>query len=143
MPLPQCPSCREKMSATEYGHYGAYICFYCDGTWLPGTAVEKLLVQFPNAPSLSHVLQASAGEMWAVPTLSCPACGINQFRRFSKAGAEINLCSGCAGMFFAKGAFAISFPEATSDSFPRGAVGGAIAAESIFWAALLFFAGLR
>jgi Zn-finger nucleic acid-binding protein len=130
------------MSATEYGHYGAYICFYCDGTWLPGTAVEKLLFQFPNAPSFSQVLQASASEMWAAPTLSCPACGTARFRRFSKAGVEINLCSGCAGMFFPKGAFEMSFPDATMDNFPLG-VGGAIAAESVFWAALLFFAGLR
>src|ERR1700675_2024265 len=98
MSLPKCPSCREKMSATEYGHYGAFVCFYCDGTWLPGTAVGELLAQSPKSPTLSQMLQTSAGEMWMASTLSCPLCNAAQFRRFSKTGVEIDLCTGCAGM---------------------------------------------
>ena len=143
MSLPNCPSCREKLSATEYGHYGAFVCFYCDGTWLPGPAIESLLAQFPNSPSFSKLLQVSAEEMWVVSGLTCPSCNVAQFRRFTKEGVEINLCTRCAGMFFPKGAFAKVFPGATIDEFPLGTVGGAIAAETIFWAAVLFFAGLR
>jgi Zn-finger nucleic acid-binding protein len=131
------------MSATEYGHYGAFICFYCDGTWLPGAAVGKVLAQSPNSPPLSQMLQTSAGEMWLASTLACPLCNAAQFRRFSKAGVEISLCTGCAGMFFPQGAFEKAFPGATKDEFPIGAFGGAVAAETLFLTAVLFFAGLR
>jgi Zn-finger nucleic acid-binding protein len=143
MTLPQCPSCREKMSATEYARYGAYACFYCEGIWLPATAIEKLLALMPYSFPLSRLAQASPEEVLAAPDLICPTCGTARFRHFTKEEVEINLCSDCAGMFFPKGAFSRAFPNATPDDFSLDPVGGVIAGETIFWAAVLFFAGLR
>ena len=143
MTLPPCPSCREKMSATEFGHYGAFECFYCQGTWLPPSAIEKLIAKMPDAPPLSKLLQTSSEEMWTAPNLTCPSCGNTRFRRFKKEGVEVNLCQGCAGVYFPKGAFSKAFPSATRDEFPFGPVGGAVAGEALFWAAVMAFMGLH
>ena len=141
--LPHCPACREKMSSTEYGRYDAFLCFYCDGVWLPATAVDQLLARHPELPSLSRILTSSAGEMWDASTLQCPTCDTHSFRRFTKSGIQTNLCCRCGEIYFPKGAFEQALPGIEKDEFPFSAIGGAVAGEAVFWAALAFFAGLK
>lgn len=143
MTLPVCPRCRQKMSATEYGHLGAFVCFYCDGTWLPGTAIAAISAQDSDVPVRDRPLPTSAGEMTNSPGLACPDCGCLAFRRFAQNGNAVDHCAECAGMYFPKDTFESAFPHATKDAFPLAAIGGALAGESIFWAAVIFLAGMH
>lgn len=142
MPLPMCPRCRQKMSSTEYGHYGAFVCFYCDGTWLPATAIVPLLARRSDELPLGRLVAVPAREMSIHRGLTCPDCAASAFRRFAKNEVAFDLCAGCAGMYFPKGAFEAAFPKTTKDHFPVGPVGSALAAESIVWAAVIFFSGI-
>jgi Zn-finger nucleic acid-binding protein len=142
MALPNCPRCRQKMSSTEYGRYGAFICFYCDSTWLPATAIAAALAHRSEELPLGRMVQVPASQTSIRSGLTCPECAGVTFARFTKNGVDYDLCAGCAGMHFPKGAFEMAFPKATKDDFPLDSIGGALAAESIVWAAVIFLGGI-
>ena len=122
------------MAGARFGGVQANECFYCQGIWVAGEAVQDLAqqsgVEYPSRSLEGNVLSTRTCHTCCQP---CIVVGQD--------GIEIDICPGCSGTNFGKGEISVLFPNVRKAS-GSGAAGVYVAFEGLgFVASLMSFWG--
>ena len=124
-----CPNCNERMAGARFGGVQANECFYCQGIWVAGVAMQELAQQSGvEYPSKSLEGKAPSTRTCHTCCQPCVVAGQN--------GIEIDICPGCSGTYFGKGEISVIFPNVGKAS-GSGVAGAYVATEGLGFVASL------
>lgn len=98
------------MQVTDSSGYVTHTCVYCEGAWVGGDSLSRLLYSEPKAPSIDKVRDSI--KLKAEPTKQrlCPECNDQPLHVIHSRGVELDLCPSCTGLFFDKGELELVLP---------------------------------
>ena len=92
-----CPNCKKKLAVSDGKSYD---CIYCEGSWLSGELIRKLLVENGNNPSIAKLHEYLQENSENHINRFCPECADQRLYLFNTHSIEIDFCSKCDGVFF-------------------------------------------
>lgn len=130
-----CPACLEKMQRIKKRAIESYSCIFCEGIWVAGESVEKLLKIEDAGISINGLQEECKSSDTSKRT--CYDCEGEILKKICIRAVDIDICKNCCGIFFDKGELMKVLPKSQRHSGYR--VGPILAGEGLFWIIVSFF----
>jgi Zn-finger nucleic acid-binding protein len=127
------------MEVRDHDGIRSSICPQCNGIWIGGAALARLLERDRDAPHIEEALEAILGVDYRSSRRQCPACRGRHLKAVLVDDVELDYCVACKGLYFDQGELeqvlpgTFGEPGSTARS-PRGST-------SRFWAVITSFIG--
>ncbi|QMU62447.1 MAG: hypothetical protein GKR92_12355 [Gammaproteobacteria bacterium] len=142
-----CPDCYSILStkAVKYPVDAIVVhkCNVCDGIWIAGTSLKRLLTSEPSAPSYEKIVEIINQKNHLSGTKNCPSCENKKLHVLKIRGVELDYCESCNGMYFDKGELEGVIPKLKSEGFKYddAGMGTYWVFEVITWVLVGIFSG--
>jgi len=100
-----CPSCESSLIENEIQTYTVFSCDNCNGIWVPGSQIKRILREQSMPPSMNAIpVLSEGGDEYETKRL-CSKHRDIKLKAHSVRGVEIDICNECNGVFFDKNEF--------------------------------------
>lgn len=97
-----CPKCNGELNESQQGLYTCRLCNNCEGIWVSGKEINKILRNETTVESFEGISVFLAGEKEPLKNGSCPKCIGENLSVRSVMGVELDICDKCNGIYFDK-----------------------------------------
>jgi Zn-finger nucleic acid-binding protein len=97
-----CSKCNGVLIESQRGPYTCKFCEECEGIWIPGNEISKILRSETSVESFEGIPVFSEGENQSLKNGNCPNCINTKLNVRSIKGVELDVCDTCNGIFFDK-----------------------------------------
>ena len=110
-----CPKCKGELNHSQQGPYTCRFCNGCEGIWISGKEINKILRNETEVESFEGVSEFLEGEKEQLKNGSCPECSGQHLNVRIVKGVELDICGKCNGVFFDKNELSNIFTKGLGD----------------------------
>lgn len=100
-----CPNCESRLKENKIQMYEVFSCDNCNGVWVPGNQIERILREHSMPPSMNALPVLKEGGAEFDTKRLCSKHRKIKLKAYSIKGVEIDICNECNGVFFDKNKF--------------------------------------
>lgn len=117
-----------------------HTCNPCNGVWVGGTSLKRLLSTEPSAPNIEMLVKHNQQKKVLSEDRICPHCEDTKLFVLKIRNVELDFCGDCNGVFFDKDELQALIPELEKEGYQFG-VGSHFTLEAIGWILIGIFTG--